>query len=740
MNSKFLIGRGELLTFQIKAPKRKPGKSEVYSLFEAQEILLPEIAAANSAFGHVPNDAKPEGYVVAKMILHPAYIAKSYFPSALLREAGLQSVGSRTTRVAPRKQKQNKKKAPEVVETTELFIAGPSSKFANLSSMASNLEVGSTLAQEFSRFEHISPFTASDRIVANLAGSDRDENYFEVGLHLLPEHDRIVYLFFRYASKHGFEVFEDLVFSAGGLVFVPVKGNPNRVPELADFALMRVIRPMPKLRGTRPLGRGAPLGINFSLPDQQPVSSEPRVAILDGGLPDKHLLRPWITRYDKSDPSAADVSDYLDHGLAVTSAFLFGPLEANKQAQRPFSYISHHRVLDESSDQEHPLELYRTLGHIEEILLSREYQFVNLSLGPDLSVEDTDVHAWTAVIDEHLSDGETFLTIAAGNNGEKDAILGYNRIQVPSDCVNGVTVGAANRRGAEWQRATYSAVGPGRSPGRRKPDMVAFGGSPEEYFHVPAPNGKSEVVPTLGTSFAAPFLLRSAVGVRAVLGSSIHPLTIKALLIHTAFKTDQHSDEVGWGKMEEDINQIITCPDGVARIVYQGVLKPGKYLRAPIPLPLAPLVGKVKITATFCYASKVDPQDSSAYTKAGLGITFRPHADKFEKGASHPKSRTFFSPSEYCTEPELRGDLGKWETVLHAKDSFIGSTLNNPSFDVHYGARDSGGMPTSQASNIRYALVITLEAPKHTKIYDEILANHALLVSLQPQISVPIKI
>ena len=43
--------------------------------------------------------------------------------------------------------------------------------------------------------------------------------------------------------------------------------------------------------------------------------------------------------------------------------------------------------------------LYKTLGHIETILLSRQYEFINLSLGPDLPIEDQDVHAWTAVID-----------------------------------------------------------------------------------------------------------------------------------------------------------------------------------------------------------------------------------------------------------------------------------------------------------------------------------------------------
>ncbi|WP_139157512.1 hypothetical protein, partial [Enterobacter hormaechei] len=68
----------------------------------------------------------------------------------------------------------------------------------------------------------------------------------------------------------------------------------------------------------------------------------------------------------------------------------------------------------------------------------------NLSLGPNLPIEDSEVHAWTSVIDDLLSDGETLMTIAVGNNGEMDKESGNARIQVPADSVNGLSIGAAN--------------------------------------------------------------------------------------------------------------------------------------------------------------------------------------------------------------------------------------------------------------------------------------------------------
>ncbi|MCE1243651.1 S8 family serine peptidase [Oryzomicrobium sp.] len=176
------------------------------------------------------------------------------------------------------------------------------------------------------------------------------------------------------------------------------------------------------------------------------------------------------------------------------------------------------------------------------------------------------------------------MTVAAGNNGERDKDLGFDRIQVPADSVNALTVGASDRTTSEWARANYSARGPGRSPGRRKPDVLAFGGSGSEYFHVAVSDVAPRIAPNLGTSFASPLALRSAAGVSAFLGDDVHPLTIKALLIHSCEARDGlHPHDIGWGLVPSDLTEIITCGEGVARIIYQGKLNPGKYLRAPVP-------------------------------------------------------------------------------------------------------------------------------------------------------------
>ncbi len=351
--------------------------------------------------------------------------------------------------------------------------------------------------------------------------------------------------------------------------------------------------------------------------------------------------------------------------------------------------------------------------------------------GPDLS-EQTRAH-----LAERRS---TLMTVAIGNNGERDRVAGNARVQVPSDCVNALAVGAANDTKGRWARAPYSALGPGRAPGVIKPDLMAFGGAAANYFHVLSPGRKPALTPQLGTSFAAPYLLRNAVGVRAILGADLTPLAIKALLVHSADAGSHDKLEVGWGKVPEDLMEVITCPAGTARIVYQGELKPGKYLRASLPLPAGGLTGNIRLKATFCYASRIDPQDAAAYTRAGLEVVFRPSDKKVKIGKANANTKGFFDMKKYATEEERRSDLGKWETVLHGSKMMRGSSLDNSVFDIHYNAREAGASTTS-AEKIRYALIITLEAPKHADLYNDILRAYAkTLVPIQPQVSLPVRV
>jgi hypothetical protein len=199
--------------------------------------------------------------------------------------------------------------------------------------------------------------------------------------------------------------------------------------------------------------------------------------------------------------------------------------------------------------------------------------------------------------------------------------------------------------------------------------------------------------------------------------------------------------------LPNQVENFIVCPDGTARIVYQGELSPAQFLRAQIPMPERPMKGKVRIRATFCYATRTDPQDPGNYTRSGLDIRFRPHDQRFTRrdqadsaGAPQPDTKQFFQLRDFSSETELRRDAHKWETTLHREKSFLPKSLHNPVFDIHYLARE-GGAATMTAQKIRYALILSVSAPHTADLYNEILRRYATaLVPLRPVIEIPLRL
>lgn len=746
----YIIGKAHNLTETVPPPPMNPNREPLYTLEESLSRVIPQLERVTNSLNALNENVCPRDYAVTQVTLHPSFLAKSFFPARLLREMGVRSIGSKSSSIKP--DRWTRKGPAQKSPTTCLFVAGQRRNLIdfkeelsfiqekNASSIVDSTDysISSGDLEAFWSIETVSP---DCKIKESEPAFD---GYFEIGLHLIPNVSSsfIKDAFFDYAESLGFSAERELALEVSNLWFVPVNGDPTHLKELAKFSFVRVVRPLPAMRTFRPLVRSHSPVTAALLPNTPSIAEDFTVAILDGGLPTEHALEPWIRHYRRSDIHAADIEGGPEHGLAVTSSFLFGPLTPNVTAPRPFCRVDHHRVLDQKASHEDPLELYRTLNHIEDILISRQYEFINLSLGPDLPIDDDEIHPWTSLLDEYLADGDTFLTVAAGNNGDRDAQTGLNRIQVPSDSVNSVAVGASDSLSeTEWQRANYSAVGPGRSPGRIKPDLLAFGGSFNQYFHVLGGEQGKDIVPQCGTSFAAPYLLRNAAAIRALFGPEISTIAIKALLVNTASQNGHDKNSVGWGCVSGNIDKIIESPDGTARILYQGELYPGKYLRVPLPLPSEGIKGNVSISATCCFTSTVDPQDTGMYTKSGLDISWSPNIDKTNENG-RVKTEPFFKQNTFATEAELRSDAGKWETVLHSKKNKRGSSMKSPYFTIHYGARDSGASATSNKSKkIKYAFVVTLECKNHKEIFTDIIAAYpAVLAAIEPRITTEIQV
>jgi len=746
----YLLGFGERLTEKIGPPKRVPSKKDLYSFGEARERLAPRIQRAVADIAKLPAAACPHDESVAAITLHPSYLAKSFFPTGLLRTVGLEPVGSRPRQVVPEKgakipkKKDDQPQKPIASPTADVFVSGSRRAFQRWADSFARWTVELDGAEEIIRIEDVRSLSPGEKI--RPMRSTTDNPLLEVVLH--SGQDYILDGFREYLSGLDIAVDLDRRIQVQGLCFLPVQVPRKLHEEMAKFSFLRVAREMPSLRQLRPVAwtggmlRSAPTGFKVETPSLEPLNKDIRVAVFDGGVPADFLPKDLVRR--KKTLNIGDViPESQAHGLGVTSAILFGSLEKGEPAPQPFASIDHYRVLDKNTLNDPQGQYFDVLNRIMDVLRQNPYDFVNLSLGPDLPIEDEEVHVWTASLDEQFSHGKTLVTVAAGNSGDDDWDAGNARIQAPADGVNVLCVGASDTHRKKWKRATYSSIGPGRSPGRIKPEIVAFGGSQAQPFWVLSSDKKGHAAPIQGTSFASPAALRTAIGVKAFLGPVLQPLALKALLIHHSDDAGHDQREVGWGRIPSEIEDLVLCPDGVAHILYQGELEPGRYLRARIPLPSTGLSGMVSISATFCYATETDPQDPLNYTRAGLEVSFRPNKDKFTETEFGPSknaaTKSFFSAKAYATEEELRRDAHKWEPCLKASKNFRANSLSDPVFDIHYNAR-RGGASDRTAKSIPYALVVTVAAKHMADLYNKIaLRYRTQLEELRPVIQIPVR-
>jgi hypothetical protein len=740
--SNFLIGYGERLASDMAAPIAGAAKKHPYSFAEARQYLAPKVMEAAKTLDALPSQLCPKDQTVALMTLHPSYLAKSYYPAELLKTYGLETIGSRAREVSPRKW--TKKKPPESAVTSELFVAGSRRHFRDLAAGIGRLNDASDGADDLIKIEDFRAQPAEERLKP--FHSEEREPLLEVVLHAQPIREDAFILegFEAYLDTFGVKLnLDKRRFFAEGLCFLPLRIPREIAGEVVKYSFLRLAREMPRLRQFRPVTRATPGFTPFScrLPTEGAIDGDLRVAVFDGGVRADAKLDPWVRR-KKTKNIAEAVPEFQNHGTAVTSALLFGPLQDGITADRPYANVDHYRVLDVNTMKDDQQELYTVLERIQDVLESRpKYDFINLSLGPDLPIEDNDVHAWTAVLDQLLSDGQTLAAVAVGNSGELDWMSGNARIQTPADCVNALAVGGCDRRGAGWQRAAYSSIGPGRSPGIMKPDGLAFGGSSREPYWVLNAEQPGEAMPITGTSFAAPTALRTAIGTKVHFGKSLTPLATKALLLHRTDDGEHDKAEVGWGRIPHELDEIVLTDDQAAHIVFQGELRPATWVRLQIPIPVEPMSGMVDITATFCFATPTDPQDPLNYTRSGLEVRFRPHDRKRKDPKQiHADSSHFFQAKDVSLEEtDLRSDAHKWETTMHKTRSMRASGLRNPVFDVHYNAR-IGGRNAIGADKIPYALILTIESKKTSNLYNKILQRYpTILEPLRPVVEIPIR-
>jgi hypothetical protein len=738
---RFLLGRGERLTQPVDYRSGPVTDVTPYAWADHSRLLRREMDRQMEAFDALPATARPGDRVVSVLRLHPQYYSRSAFPGELLRDADLRFIGSKPARFRPRSGRGAER--DDGLNSTDVFVSGKRSSFAHLREKVQGLEADSPLALALSKLEQIRALSADERLQSALPAA---RSALEIVVHFDPLLDADWEDQFRqYAKTCEVTLAPDLEFQSQGLWFLAADAKAEAARDLAQFAFVRAVRPMPKIRtveAPRPV-RSKTAARVLSLPTGEPVDAVTRVAIFDGGLPPNHPFEKWAQNIEPSpsDHIGNPLPELMDHGMAVTSAFLFGPV-APPNLPQPYARVDHYRVLGDKLFTDK--QLYSVLLYVDKLLSSARVDLANFSFGPDEMVGEDQVTAWTTMLDDHFHDRGILATIAVGNEGEMQAP--HNRVRVPSDCVNALAVGASDSTAAGWARASYSCVGPGRAPGLIKPDVVAYGGSDTNPFQFLA---AGDLLADCGTSFAAPNLLRVAAGLRAHFGRDLSNLAVRTLLIHSAENPGHPVTDVGWGQPAGDPAAIAVCDEHSVRIVYQGTLDPSKVMRAEVPLPNGSLTGNVSIRATLCFTCRTDPNSPGDYTRAGLDIVFRPHKDKLPKPTkesprphpNYPKSHRFFRGVGRHTEQSQRSDGFKWDTVRHGEETMRGTSLKRPVFDIHHVARSPGASVPKRPEKLEYALVITITAKNHPELYDQVRNKYRLkLEALSPRAELPVRV
>jgi len=735
----FLLGSGEKLTAPVEVPSGGGDKNPPYSFANARARLATGVARTTRGLNELPAGACPNDLAVALVTMHPRYISKSDFPTRFLNATGLQAIGTRARRVSP--EAWGIKKPPESAVTEQIFVSGLRSTFRNFDDVLRRVEGDAAVKADVVHIEDISALDPHDKLKGIPAEGSRSESVLlEVGLHLAA-HRAALPDFLSYARALGGEpvVARQRIFDE--LAFVPVRIPLGQVLELAKFSFVRVARIMPRLRPIPVVGPRLG-GTRATLPSEGPLDPTCRAVIFDGGLPPFPDLSLWV-RYVEPAEIGPAAPRLLDHGLAVTGAALFGPIPETGPLARPYCAVDHVRVLDTTPDFECLDALERIEKHLDEH--PDVYEFINISLGPELPIDDDEVTPWTIAIDRRLAGGNSSVCCVAAGNFGRQPNAADRRIQPPSDGVNVLAIGSANSVDTSWGPADHSCKGPGRSPGAVKPDVLAFGGCrAKDLFPILTPS--LDVAFVEGTSVAAPTAMRVGAGVRVAAGASVKPLGVRALMIHYADQADHHQHAVGWGRIPDHAIEIVTCDDDEACVLYQGVLPVGQHLRASAPVPAGSLRGEVEIAATLVIAPEIDPARSSGYTRAGLEVSFRPDSRKFRinkvtgEMSAHPVTVPFFTEKNMygAAEYQLRDDGSKWEPTRRHRQKFDAHKLDLPVFDIYYHHRREDNVDATKP--IHYALVISLRAPEVADLYNRVLRTYAsILVPLRSTVEIDVR-
>ena len=607
-----LVG-GEHLRIHVEdAPSGGGEKFEPQTPEQARELLLPMVRDVTQRAVTLPAQLRGSRlYVEARLL--PNYLAASHFPETLLRAVDAVPVGSR----ADRGIYETKRRQRESV-TRRVILAMSDRGLQRFERLIESPGRARSEQQAFSdirKLDHVGIATR-ESVVLGDPKRDQQTTTWEAVLHPIPSgawepeplDEETLEKWFTLVEQTGGECHRDFVRRVGGLTFSPITISADATNRLAEFNPLRAMRPMPTIR---PLPGVTTRSRSWAQPPaiRQPEAAEPKVAVFDGGLHVMGANSPYSAVHSSDlTPEPATTGD-MDHGTAVVGAAMFGLASAETGLRQPPCPVESLRVLPPPQIPG-DLASYWVLDRIAAAVRENGFGIVNLSIGPELAMEDShEPDRWTSELDHLAWEHNVLFVVAAGNGGTQPQDLGLHRVQVPGDMVNGITVGACNAPppNRPWNRADYSSMGPGRHGNRVQPTGVQFGGTADTPFEALRIDGS--LVPTAGTSFAAP-LVTHALAELATRLPVATPSVLRSFAVHYADRHTRwrrHLNELGYGRFPFEFAPLLESGAHEVHVLFADEID--RHQSRGIPTP----------------STGRHPRCSRLQDHAGLSLTCRTH-------------------------------------------------------------------------------------------------------------------
>lgn len=723
-----ILGKGENYIYHEEPRKGAPNQDNRPSFDEVKMKLKDQISQVKQQILYIDAENKlPE--IVLNLKLSLGYSAKSYHPKALIRSMGATEIGTKKWSGMV-----NTKKGKKLKDGKDIFIRVNEDNLNELENIIASSEefLSQNLINEIRTVEEI--YLDSHESMLDIFSENWSAGRIEFVLHPFGElESELIEKFKQLFSKNGGDVSTLKIRSySPGPIFISAYLDKDTLKKMVNFNPLRTCHPL-QFRGLPNIRINNTEGFKLPIPPSEIFQSSIKVGVFDGGVElNSPLVAPFISEHN---PIETEKNlNYVQHGLGVAGTILYGDLRhysSTDQLQTPIINVDSYRVLPLLNEKD--FDLYDVIDVVEEVVPNRsDIKVFNLSIGPYGPIEDDYISRFTYVIDGLSKNGERLFVVAVGNDGELQN--GNDRIQAPSDTVNGLGVGAYTINSKQIkERASYSCVGSGREGSKIKPDILDFGGSETTPFHLIGVDGVNRYL-SAGTSFAAPLVAKKSA---ELIGrcNIVDPLVAKALVINSAVHPEDKPDKYcGYGLVPDDVDEILGCTKNKVTVLYRNRILPKKYARLAVPVAgNLDYKGRVKIQWTISVATKPNAVNTEDYTSVTLEDTFYPHNNKFKlkapKGVSPktkivdvieekhlvnqllaqgwemPKYPITTAPKKPKTEEERKADF-KWDTVLRKEATVNYKSLKNPYLVLHAMDRY---INEDMSDFFNYAVVITVE-------------------------------